>query len=325
MESLAKLRVVDLRERLRERGLSTTGTKAVLVERLQQAGDAGEEEEQQDISQQVEQRESELAAVRTPSRSSRRLSGATGSGTPLKASRRLSSEQGGRPSTPVRKSRRLSGCGLDPAPAPVAQLQKISETSENRENMAVEQDREEVVLEIEQREEPSTTCNITKSTELENKSEERPLAISEDPAVAAEEKGSSVAAKENIPMSALLSQVMVGRQLPRQKPKSGKFWKGERKQFRAIKRDRGQRATFEQRLKMKQEKMENKKLAEFLSNQKNAKKEELRKKIEENKAKKLENEKKSEKFQLIKNPAKIKRMKKKQLRMLEKRDVLGAV
>ena len=71
--------------------------------------------------------------------------------------------------------------------------------------------------------------------------------------------------------------------------------------------------------------MRNRDLAKTLLEQKNQKKEEMRKKIEENKAKKLENEKKSEKFQLIKNPAKIKRMKKKQLRMLEKRDVLGAV
>merc|ERR1711942_83407 len=79
---------------------------------------------------------------------------------------------------------------------------------------------------------------------------------------------------------------------------------------------------FEQRMKNKEEKIKNKELADLLLSRKAMKKEELRKKIEENKARKIENEKKSEQFQVIKNPAKIKRMKKKQLRMLEKRDVL---
>merc|ERR1719402_2031242 len=37
--------------------------------------------------------------------------------------------------------------------------------------------------------------------------------------------------------------------IPRQKPKSGKFWKAERSQFRAIKKDRGPRLTFQQRVK----------------------------------------------------------------------------
>jgi len=75
-------------------------------------------------------------------------------------------------------------------------------------------------------------------------------------------------------------------------------------------------------MKNKEEKMKNKELADLLLSRKAMKKEEIRKKIEENKARKLENEKKSEQFQVIKNPAKIKRMKKKQLRMLEKRDIV---
>ena len=71
--------------------------------------------------------------------------------------------------------------------------------------------------------------------------------------------------------------------------------------------------------------MRNRDLAKTLLEQKNQKKEEMRKKIEENKAKKLENERKAEQFQVIKNPAKIKRMKKKQLRQLEKRDMMSTV
>merc|ERR1719481_2281034 len=64
-------------------------------------------------------------------------------------------------------------------------------------------------------------------------------------------------------------------------------------------------------------------MADYLIGLKNKKKEEIRLKIEENKKKKEENERKSEHFQIIKIPSKIKRMKKKQLRMLEKRDLLN--
>merc|ERR1719244_1573066 len=135
--------------------------------------------------------------------------------------------------------------------------------------------------------------------------------------------GTNTAAdKENLPIAKVLDNIIVSKQIPRQKPKSGKFWKEGRQQFRQIKRDKGKKFTFEQRMKNKEEKLKNKELAGLLLSRKAMKKEELRKKIEENKARKLENEKKSEQFQIIKNPAKIKRMKKKQLRMLEKRDIV---
>jgi len=120
------------------------------------------------------------------------------------------------------------------------------------------------------------------------------------------------------------NSLVAPKQIPRQKPKSGKFWKEGRSAFRSLKKDKGQRLTFDQRLAMKEEKVRNRDLAKTLLEQKNLKKEEMRKKIEENKTKKLENERKAEQFQVIKNPAKIKRMKKKQLRQLEKRDILAA-
>merc|ERR1711879_965326 len=138
-----------------------------------------------------------------------------------------------------------------------------------------------------------------------------------------EEKKDGTEGKENVPMPKLLDQIFSSKQIPRQKPKSGRFWKGERSQFRQIKKDKGQRHTFEQRLKMKEERQRNKEVAEMLIQRKNQAKEELRKKMEENKTKRLENERKTEQYQIIKNPAKLKRMKKKQLRMLEKRDILA--
>merc|ERR1711874_619321 len=110
--------------------------------------------------------------------------------------------------------------------------------------------------------------------------------------------------------------------IPRQKPKSGRFWKAQRSQFRSIKKDRGPRLTFEQRVKRKEEIEQGKEVAEMMKQRKYQKQQELREKIEANKKRKEENEKKAEVYQVIKNPAKIKRMKKKQLKFLAKRDTL---
>ena len=63
-----------------------------------------------------------------------------------------------------------------------------------------------------------------------------------------------------VPMEKVLKKMFASKSIPRQKPKSGRFWKGERTQFRKIKRGRGKRhrdqqPSFEQRLKMKEEKL----------------------------------------------------------------------
>jgi len=110
--------------------------------------------------------------------------------------------------------------------------------------------------------------------------------------------------------------------IPKQKPKSGKFWKASRSQFNSVKKDQGPRLTFEQRVKRKEEKDRAKELAEMLVNRKIQRKQEMKDKIEANKKKKEENERRAEVYQVIKNPAKIKRMKKKQLRLLAKRDTV---
>jgi len=280
----------------------------------------------------------------TPTRKSRRVSGNFAEErpeTPTRKSRRLS---GGfepteeRPLTPSRKSRRLSGAGEDDKPEIVKSLlledqlsglgspsRRTSATARNKRISQLGGSAITTIPEIPEKEatieativeetEPAAEVIEEKLTEIKEKVDEVKTVIKP----AAE-------GKENTPITPItkkLERIIVAIHIPRQKPKSGKFWKEGRQQFRQIKRDRGQRFTFEQRVKNKEEKMKNKEMAELLLNRKNTKKEEMRKKIEENKAKKLENEKKSERFQVIKNPAKIKRMKKKQLRMLEKRDLV---
>jgi len=294
----------------------------------------------------------------TPTRKSRRVSGNLAEErpeTPTRKSRRLS---GGfepteeRPLTPSRKSRRLSGAGEDDKPEIVKNLlledqlaglgspsRKTSATARNKRISQLGGSAITTIPEIPEKE-ASIVTPIVEETEVK---EEKLTGIKEKVEADKTESETNVSVKkvdktnedsvlktvadgkENTPVTPMpkrLERIIVAKHIPRQKPKSGKFWKEGRQQFRQIKRDKGQRFTFEQRLKNKEEKLKNKELAELLMNRKNMKKEDMRKKIEENKAKKLENQKNSEQFQVIKNPAKIKRMKKKQLRMLEKRDLV---
>jgi len=119
-----------------------------------------------------------------------------------------------------------------------------------------------------------------------------------------------------------LQRLILINHIPRQKPKSGKFWKQSRSQFRQIKRDRGQRKTFEDRLRLKEDRQRNQELANQIKQAKLEKRQEILKRIEENKKAKEERQLKNEVYQVVKNPNKIKRMKK---RDLAKRDILGKI
>eukprot|EP00092_Neocalanus_flemingeri_P027558 GFUD01029899.1.p2 GENE.GFUD01029899.1~~GFUD01029899.1.p2 ORF type:complete len:103 (+),score=39.52 GFUD01029899.1:42-350(+) len=93
-----------------------------------------------------------------------------------------------------------------------------------------------------------------------------------------------------------------------QTPKSGK-----RSKFGSIKKRPYK--SFEQRIKIKEEQMKTKELAKLLLER------ELREKIEENK-KRQETNSSAETFQIIKDTSKIKKMKKKQLKSLTKKDIV---
>merc|ERR1740128_1463403 len=295
----------------------------------------------------------------TPTTKSRRLSGSVAEDrpmTPTRKSRRLS---GGfeptedRPMTPTRKSRRLSGAGEDDKPEIVKNLlledqlaglgspsRRTSATARNKrisqlggaaittipEIPEKEAIIETTIVEVTEPEAEVREEKLTKVKEKVDAGKSEPNMLVADNIVEKHKEDAVIKpvaeGKENTPIAKKLDRIIVTKHIPRQKPKSGKFWKEGRQQFRQIKRDKGKKFTFEQRMKNKEVKMKNKELAQLLINRKNTKKEEMRKKIEENKAKKLENQKNSEQFQVIKNPAKIKRMKKKQLRMLEKRDLV---
>ncbi|XP_021429260.2 coiled-coil domain-containing protein 86 isoform X1 [Oncorhynchus mykiss] len=112
--------------------------------------------------------------------------------------------------------------------------------------------------------------------------------------------------------------------IPLGKPKSGRVWKDRNKQrFSALVRDKPLCSSWEKKMAAKREKELVKKYSLQLKGDKAREKEEKRKRHEENLKRRAENERKAEVVQVIRNTTKIKRMKKKQLRKIEKRDTLA--
>ncbi|XP_066516746.1 coiled-coil domain-containing protein 86 [Hoplias malabaricus] len=115
-----------------------------------------------------------------------------------------------------------------------------------------------------------------------------------------------------------------GPTVPLGKPKSGRVWKDRNKQrFSALLRDKPLRSSWEKKMEAKREKDLLKKYQQQLKDQQAREKEEKRKRREENLKRREENERKAEIVQVIRNTTKLKRMKKKQLRKIEKRDTLA--
>ncbi|KAK2909285.1 hypothetical protein QQF64_000604 [Cirrhinus molitorella] len=111
--------------------------------------------------------------------------------------------------------------------------------------------------------------------------------------------------------------------IPLGKPKSGRVWKERNKQrFSALLRDKPLRTSWEQKMEAKREKQLVKQYQQQLKDEQIREKEEKKRRREEHLKRRAENQRKSEIVQVIKNTAKIKRMKKKTLRKIEKRDTL---
>ncbi|XP_073698966.1 coiled-coil domain-containing protein 86 [Garra rufa] len=112
--------------------------------------------------------------------------------------------------------------------------------------------------------------------------------------------------------------------IPLGKPKSGRVWKDRTKQrFSALLRDKPLRTSWGKKMEAKREKQLVKQFQQQLKDEQIREKEEKRKRREEHLKRRAENERKAEIVQVIKNTSKIKRMKKKTLRKIEKRDTLS--
>ncbi|XP_071985974.1 coiled-coil domain-containing protein 86 [Engystomops pustulosus] len=135
---------------------------------------------------------------------------------------------------------------------------------------------------------------------------------------AAEDKGFRGSGEQEPPVKRIKMQT----EIPKGKPKSGRVWKENKKRFSSMVKDRPLRTSWEVKMKQRQEQKMMKSFAQQLKDEKQQEKEEKKRRREENLKRRLANERKAEVVQVIRNPAKIKRARKKQLRSIEKRDTL---
>ncbi|ELV10236.1 Coiled-coil domain-containing protein 86 [Tupaia chinensis] len=112
--------------------------------------------------------------------------------------------------------------------------------------------------------------------------------------------------------------------IPKGKPKSGRVWKDRsKKRFSQMVQDKPLRTSWQRKMKERQERKLAKDFARHLEEEKERRRQEKKQRRAENLRRRLENERKAEVVQVIRNPAKIKRAKKKQLRSIQKRDTLA--
>ncbi|XP_006875049.1 PREDICTED: coiled-coil domain-containing protein 86 [Chrysochloris asiatica] len=112
--------------------------------------------------------------------------------------------------------------------------------------------------------------------------------------------------------------------IPKGKPKSGRVWKDRsKKRFSQMVQDKPLRTSWQRKMKERQERKLTKDFAQHLKEEKERRRQEKQQRRAENLKRRLENERKAEVVQVIRNPTKLKRAKKKQLRAIEKRDTLA--
>ncbi|XP_024222149.1 coiled-coil domain-containing protein 86 [Bombus vosnesenskii] len=112
-------------------------------------------------------------------------------------------------------------------------------------------------------------------------------------------------------------------QIPKGKPKSGRIWKEQKKRFSSIVKTRGIRLSFDKKQKLRDDLKHVKEMSRAIKAEKQAEKEAKKERRRANLKRTKENEKKGEVVQVITNTAKLKKIKKKHLRMIQKRDTLN--
>ncbi|XP_014085596.1 coiled-coil domain-containing protein 86 [Bactrocera oleae] len=103
-------------------------------------------------------------------------------------------------------------------------------------------------------------------------------------------------------------------------PKSGRPWKTPKQKFATIKKST-KRLSFEKKMELRNELRHIKELSKDIKEQRKEAAVQKNQRRVENAERRLANERRAEVVQIIKNPSKLKRLKKKQMRMIEKRDV----
>ncbi|KAJ8711384.1 hypothetical protein PYW07_008626 [Mythimna separata] len=104
-------------------------------------------------------------------------------------------------------------------------------------------------------------------------------------------------------------------------PKSGKFWKSKKEKFSTINKTKGLRYSFEKKEELRRKMQKTRELSKQMIAELKQKELDRKERRRQNLQRAEENKRKAEVVQVITNTAKLKRMRKKQLRFIEKRDV----
>ncbi|GBP41537.1 Coiled-coil domain-containing protein 86 [Eumeta japonica] len=106
----------------------------------------------------------------------------------------------------------------------------------------------------------------------------------------------------------------------RGKPKSGKFWKERRDKFSSINKTKGLKQSFKKKTALREEYRRVRELSKQALEELKQKQIQRKERRKENIKRAEEKQRKAEIVQVITNTAKLKRMRKKQLRFIQKRD-----